>query len=186
MKTNFLQRCFSLLLLFLLCFIFIINLAIEIDATAPNQAFLNQCDLTLLGSFNYLRSDSGTPTQSLHGQTHRIYFSGNAEKSLYWRSKTNDGISNANSTTIDGYLSLGYKIKIDFADTVAVYQLHRNSSSTNTYYTWAYYQISVIDDDISTDLLYRTQRSNNTITYIISGLVLLFIYMLFKILRRGR
>ena len=139
-----------------------------------------------MGHFTYLYSDSNyTPVTSLNGRDYRIYFSGDAEKSILWRSNVNSGISNANSVSVVGYLSQGYKIKIEFADTLAVYQPHRTSSSS-TKDAWAYYSVSVVDDDISTDLLYRTQRSNTIITFLIIGIVLLVLYTIFKMIRRER
>lgn len=164
-----------------------VGLAIGIEAEAPTSVFLDECNLTLYGHFTYLYSDSNyTPVNSLNNTDNRVYFSAEAEKNLLWKSETNSGISNASAESLAGYLSNGYKIKIDFGDTIAVYQPHyyQNYGSQTTRDAWAYYKVTVTDDDISTDLLYRSERSNTVITYLIVGVALIVIYSIFKMLRR--
>ena len=189
LKISFLQQCLRPLLLCLLLCFFLINFGTRINAEAPTNVFLSECDLTLNGHFTYLYSDTSyTVVNSLNNTNNRIYFSAEAEKNLFWKSDTNSGISNASGNTINGYLSNGYKIKIEFGDTVAVYQPHyyQNYGSQNTRDAWAYYQVTVNDDDISTDLIYRSDRSNIVINYSIVGIALIIIYSIFKMLRRER
>lgn len=171
----------------LLSFILFIGSAIGINAEAPTTVYLDECKLMLNGHFTYLYSDTNyTPVNSLNNTDQIIYFSAEAEKNLMWKSDTNSGISNASSSSLNGYLSNGYKIKIDFGDTLAVYQPHyyRDYGQQNQRDAWAYYNITVNDDDISTDLLYRSERSNTIITYLVIGITLIIIYSIFKMLRR--
>lgn len=188
-RTDILQRCLQLSLLCLsLCF-FLISFATLSSAEAPTTVFLDECKLTLYGHFTYLYSDTNyTVVNSLNNSDNRIYFSAEAEKNLVWKSDTNNGISNASVNTLSGYLSNGYKIKIDFGDTVAVYQPHyyQNYGSQNTRDAWAYYKVNVVDDDVSTELLYRSERSNTVINYLIVGVTLIIVYSIFKMLRRER
>lgn len=184
---DILLQCLQLLLLYLLLCFFLINSATLIEAEAPNSVFTNECNLTLNGHFTYLYSEgSYRVINSLNNTDKTIYFASESEKKLLWESDTNYGISNASQDTIFGYLSNGYKIKIDYADTVAVYQPHYNSSGTSQSYRWAYYNVSVNDKDISTDLLYRSDRSNVIINYLVVGVILIVLYTIFKALRRDR
>lgn len=180
---NYLRHCLRLLLLLLLSCIFLIASAITINAVAPTTVFTTENNLKLYGNFAYVTSDNGYPLQSLNGSNLWIYMSSESEKCILWESDTNYGIANASQNTIYGYLANGYRVKMDFADTLAVYQPHRINNNT-TSYQWAYYRISVVDDNISTDLLYRSQRSNNLITLIIGGCICIIIYTIFKRIRR--
>lgn len=182
-SAHFLRFSFCLLLSFIL----FIGSAIAINANAPTNVYLDECKLMLNGHFTYLYSDSNyTPVNSLNNTDNIIYFSAESEKKLIWKSDTNSGISNASASQLNGYLSNGYKIKIDFGDTLAVYQPHyyRDYNQQNQRDAWAYYKVSVNDDDISTDLLYRSERSNTIITYLVIGITLIIIYSIFKMLRR--
>lgn len=184
-SVRFLQFFCCLLLSFILC----IGSVIGINAEAPTNIYLDECKLMLNGHFTYLYSDSNyTPVNSLNNTDNIIYFSAESEKKLIWKSDTNSGISNASASSINGYLSNGYKIKIDFGDTLAVYQPHyyRDYNQQNQRDAWAYYKVTVNDDDISTDLLYRSERSNTIINYLIIGITLIIIYSIFKMLRRER
>nr|CDL65813.1 unnamed protein product [uncultured bacterium] len=184
-KIGILQRCLLLLSLLWLFSSFLIALGIRTDAEAPTSVFQHECQLHLDGHFIYLYSDSNyTPVNNLNGTDHVIYFSAESEKCLLWESDTNYGISNASQTTINGFTA-NYPIRIEFGDTVSVYQPHRTSSSS-TRDAWAYYRVSVNNDDISTDLLYRSERSNTFITYLIVGICLIVLYTIFKMLRRER
>lgn len=179
-----LGRCLLLLrLLLLLCFSSIV-FVIPINADAPTSVFQHECQLHLDGHFIYLYSDSNySPVSNLNGTDHIIYFSAESEKSLLWESDTNYGISNASQLTLNGFTA-NYPCRIEFGDTVAVYQPHRTSSST-TRDAWAYYRVSVNNDDISTSLLYRQNHTDTFITYLIVGVILIFIYSTFRALRRG-
>lgn len=169
-----------------LCFL-LISFATQIEAEAPTSVFTNECNLTLNGHFTYLYSDGNyTVVNSLNNTDKIIYFAAEAEKKLLWDSDINYSISNSSYETIHGYLSSGYQIKIDFGDTVAVYQPHYNTSGTSQSYRWAYYNVSVNDKDISTDLLYRSDRSNVIINYLVVGVILIVLYTIFKALRRDR
>ena len=186
-KTDILQQCLRLLLWLSLSCFFLINFAIQINAIAPTSEFLDKCDLKLNGHFTYLYSDGNyRVVNNLNGTDTIIYFSSEAEKKLLWESDTNSGITNASYDTIYGYLSLGYQVKIAFGDTVAVYQPHYNSSGTSQSNRWAYYSVSINDKDISTDLLYRSQRSSVIINFLIVGVILIVLYTIFKSLRRDR
>ena len=186
-KTDILLQCSRLLLwLSLLCF-FLINFAIQSNAESPTSIFLDECDLKLNGHFTYLYSDGNySVVNNLNNTDRTIYFSSESEKKLLWKSDTNSGISNASYDTIHGYLSLGYQVKIEFGDTVAVYQPHYNSSHSSQSNRWAYYSVSVNDKDISTDLLYRSQRSSVIINLLIVGVILIVLYTIFKSLRRDK
>ena len=186
-RIDILLQCLLSLLLFLLLCFFLISSAIPINAEAPTSVFTNECNLTLNGHFTYLYSEgSYSVVNNLNNTDKTIYFSSESEKKILWESDTNYGITNSSQDTIFGYLSNGYKIKIDFADTVAVYQPHYNSSHSSQSYRWAYYNVSVNDKDISTDLLYRSDRSNVIINYLIVGVILIVLYTIFKALRRDR
>lgn len=168
-----------------LCFL-LIGLQIGVSAEAPTTVYLDQCELTADVHLTYLYSDNDyTVINNLNNTDQIIYFSAESEKCVLWDSDSNYGISNASASTLNGFLSLGYKIKIDYADTIAVYQPHYYTSyNQSTRDAWAYYRASV--NDIDTDLLYRSERSNTVVNLLIVGIILLIISAIFKMLRRER
>nr|CDL65822.1 unnamed protein product [uncultured bacterium] len=183
-KIGTLQRCSLLLLLFWSFAFFSINFAIPISSDAPTTVFQHECTLHLNGHFTYLYSDSNyTPVNNLNNSDHTIYFSAESERCLLWESDTNHSVSNASQSTLNGFTA-NFPMRIEFGDTVAVYQPHRTSSSS-TRDAWAYYNVSVNNDDISTDLLYRPQHTDTLITYLIIGVILIVLYSTFRALRRG-
>lgn len=184
-KIGISRRCLLSLSLCLLFVFFSINSAILINAEAPTSVFQHECTLYLNGHFTYLYSDNNyTPVSSLNNTDHVIYLSAESERCLLWESDTNYGISNASQVTLSGFTA-NYPCRIEFGETVAVYQPHRSSSSSSIRNSWAYYRVSVNNDDISTSLLYRQNHTDTLITYLIIGVILIIIYSTFRALRRG-
>lgn len=176
--ARFLRYLFCLLLSFILC----IGLVIGINADSPTNVFISECGLTARGYFTYMHSDNNyTPVNNLNGKTLDLYFTAEAEHKILWDSKQENYITNASSNTITGFLNL-YNFKIESGQYVAVYQPHTYNQYNRD--GWAYYKVTIVDKDIDTDLLYRSDRSNSVITYIISGIILIIIYSIFKMLRR--
>lgn len=180
-SARFLQYFFCLLLSFTL----FIGSAIGINAASPTTVFISQCGLTAKGYFTYMYSDNNySPVNNLNGQTLDLYFTAEAEHKILWDSKQANYITNASSDTVNGFLSQ-YNFKIESGQYVAVYQPHiRNNDYERD--AWAYYKVTIVDKDIDTDLIYRSDRSNSVITYIVSGIILIIIYSIFKMLRRER
>lgn len=177
---RFLQYFFCLLLSFTLS----IGSAIGIKADSPTNVFISECGLTAKGYFTYMYSDNNyTPVNNLNGKTLDLYFTAEAEHKILWDSKQENYITNASSNTVTGYLNL-YNFKIESGQYVAVYQPHTYNQYNRE--GWAYYKVTIVDKDIDTDLLYRSDRSNSVITYIVSGIILIIIYSIFKMLRRER
>lgn len=178
-SVRFLQFFCCLLLSFILC----IGSAIGINAASPTSVFISECELTAKGYFTYLYSDSSySPINNLNGQTLELYFTKEAEHKILWDSKSANYITNASENTVNGFLSQ-YNFKIDSGQNVAVYQPHRkyNDDERNA---WAYYKVTIVDNDIDSDLLYRSDRSNTFIILISAGIVILIISTLFKFIRR--
>lgn len=168
----------------LLSFILFIGSAIGINADSPTNVFISECGLTAKGYFTYMYSENNyTPVNNLNGKTLDLYFTAEAEHKILWDSKQENYITNASQNTVTGFLNL-YNFKIDSGKYVAVYQPHNYKDYTRD--IWAYYKVTIVDKDIDTDLLYRSDRSNSVITYIISGIILIIIYSIFKMLRRER
>lgn len=177
---HFLRYFFCLLLSFIL----FIGSAIGINAASPTTVFISQCGLTAKGYFTYMYSDNNySPVNNLNGQTLELYFTAEAEHKILWDAEQANYITNASSNTVTGFLTQ-YNFKIDSGQYVAVYQPHHYKDYTRD--SWAYYKVTIVDKDIDTDLLYRSNRSNTVITYIISGIILIIIYSTFKMLRRER
>lgn len=175
------SRFLSYLLLF---FTLSIGLVIGINADSPTNVFISECGLTAKGYFTYMYSDNNySPVNNLNGKTLELYFTAEAEHKILWDSKQENYITNASQETVTGYLNL-YNFKIDSGKYVAVYQPHNYKDYTRD--SWAYYKVTIVDKDIDTDLLYRSDRSNSVITYIVSGIILIIIYSIFKMLRRER
>lgn len=179
-SAHYLRYLFCLLLSFIL----FIGSAIGTNAASPTTVFISQCGLTAKGYFTYMYSDNNySPVNNLNGQTLDLYFTAEAEHKILWESKQANYITNASSDTVTGFLNQ-YNFKIDSAQYVAVYQPHNYNQYNRD--AWAYYKVTIVDKDIDTDLLYRSDRSNTVITYIISGIILIIIYSTFKMLRRER
>lgn len=175
---HFLRYFFCLLLSFIL----FIGSAIETNAVSPTTVFISQCGLTAKGYFTYMYSDNNySPVNNLNGKTLDLYFTAEAEHKILWDSKQANYITNASSNTVTGFLAQ-YNFKIDSGQYVGVYQPH----SYNQYERdgWAYYKVTIVDNDIDTDLLYRSDRSNTFIILISAGIVILIISTLFKFIRR--
>ena len=167
----------------LLSFTLFIGSAIGINAASPTSVFISECGLTAKGYFTYMYSDSDyKPVNSLQGQTLNLYFTKEAEHKILWDSDSANYITNASSETVTGFLSQ-YNFKIDAGQYVAVYQPHRTNGNYNRD-AWAYYMVTISDNDIDTDLLYRSDRSNTFIILISAGIVILIISTLFKFIRR--
>lgn len=168
----------------LLSFTLFIGSVIEIKADSPTTVFMSECGLTAKGYFTYMYSDNNyTPVNNLSGQTLDLYFTKEAEHKILWDSKQANYITNASSDTITGFLTQ-YNFKIESGQYVGVYQPHTYNQYNRD--GWAYYKVTIVDKDIDTDLLYRSDRSNSVITYIVSGIILIIIYSIFKMLRRER
>ena len=179
-SVRYLRYLFCLLLSFIL----FIGSAIGINANSPTTVFISQCGLTAKGYFTYMYSDNNySPVNNLNGQTLDLYFTAEAEHKILWDSEQANYITNASSNTITGFLTQ-YNFKIDSGQYVAVYQPHNYNQYNRD--AWAYYKVTIVDKDIDTDLIYRSDRSNSVITYIVSGIILIIIYSIFKMLRRER
>lgn len=179
-SVRYLRYLFCLLLSFIL----FIGSAIGTNAVSPTNVFISECGLTAKGYFTYMYSDNNySPVNNLNGKTLDLYFTAEAEHKILWDSKQENYITNASSNTVTGYLNL-YNFKIESGQYVAVYQPHTYNQYNRD--SWAYYKVTIVDKDIDTDLLYRSDRSNNVITYIVSGIILIIIYSFFKMLRRER
>ena len=166
----------------LLSFTLFIGSVIEIKAESPTSVFLSECGLTAKGYFTYMYSDNSySPVNNLNGKTLDLYFTSEAEHKILWDSEQANYITNASSNTVTGFLSQ-YNFKIESGQYVGVYQPHTYNQYNRD--GWAYYKVTIVDKDIDTDLLYRSDRSNSVITYIISGIILIIIYSIFKMLRR--
>lgn len=175
---RFLQYFFCLLLSFIL----FIGSAIGINADSPTNVFISECGLTAKGYFTYMYSDNNySPVNNLNGKTLDLYFTAEAEHKILWDSKQENYITNASSNTVTGYLNL-YNFKIESGKYVAVYQPHTYNQYNRD--GWAYYKVTIVDNDIDTDLLYRSDRSNTFIILISAGIVILIISTLFKFIRR--
>ena len=175
---HFLRYFFCLLLSFTL----FIGSVIEINAESPTSVFMSECGLTAKGYFTYMYSDNSySPVNNLNGKTLDLYFTSEAEHKILWDSEQANYITNASSNTVTGFLSQ-YNFKIESGQYVGVYQPHTYNQYNRD--GWAYYKVTIVDKDIDTDLLYRSDRSNSVITYIISGIILIIIYSIFKMLRR--
>lgn len=160
-----------------------VGLATASSASSPTSVFLSECGLTAKGYFTYMYSESDyIPVNSLNGQILKLYFTKEAEHKILWDSDSANYITNASAETVTGFLSQ-YNFKIDSAQYVAVYQPHRyNNNYTRD--AWAYYKVTISDNEIDTDLLYRSDRSNTFIILISAGIVVLLISTLFKLIRR--
>ena len=169
----------------LLSFILFIGSAIGINAVSPTSVFMSECGLTAKGYFTYLYSDSSyRPVNNLNGQTLELYFTAEAEHKILWDSDSANYITNSSENTVTGFLSQ-YNFKIESGQNVAVYQPHIKNNDYERD-AWAYYKVTIVDKDIDTDLIYRSDRSNSVVTYIVSGIILIIIYSIFKMLRRER
>lgn len=178
-------RYLRLLFCLLLSFILFIGSAIGINAITPTTVFMSECGLTAKGYFTYLYSDSSyKPVNNLNGQTLVLYFTKESEHKILWDSDSANYITNSSENTVTGFLSQ-YNFKIESGQNVAVYQPHIKNNDYERD-AWAYYKVTIVDKDIDTDLLYRSDRSNSVITYIVSGIILIIIYSIFKMLRRER
>lgn len=176
---QFLQYFSCLLLSFILC----IGSAIGINANSPTSVFMSECGLTAKGYFTYLYSDSSyKPVNNLNGQTLVLYFTKESEHKILWDSDSANYITNSSENTITGFLSQ-YNFKIESGQNVAVYQPHIKNNDYERD-AWAYYKVTIVDNDIDSDLLYRSDRSNTFIILISAGIVILIISTLFKFIRR--
>lgn len=181
---RFLARFSQSLYCLFLSFILLIGLAIGSNAVTPTSVFISECGLKAKGYFTYMYSDNGyTPTNNLNGQTLNLYFTKEAEHKILWDSDSANYITNASSDTVTGFLTQ-YNFKIESGQYVAVYQPHYTTNSSYTRDTWAYYKVTISDNDIDTDLLYRSDRANMFVILISAGIIILIISTLFKIVRR--
>lgn len=181
MRSSVLCSRFLCLLLSLLI---LLNTSLTVIADSPTSVYIKECKLTAKGYFTYMYSDSGyTPTNSLDGQTLTLYFTAEAEHKILWDSDSYNYITNASSETVTGYLTQ-YPFKIETGQYVAVYQPHKYGSNNYTRDAYAYYKVTVSEDDIKTDLLYRSERSNTFIILISAGIVIIIISTLIKFIRR--
>ena len=166
----------------LLSFILFIGSVIEIKADSPTTVFMSECGLTAKGYFTYMYSDNDyTQLNNLTGQTLDLYFTKEAEHKILWDSEQANYITNASSDTVTGFLTQ-YNFKIESGQYVGVYQPHKYNQYNRD--GWAYYKVTIVDNDIDTDLLYRSDRSNTFIILISAGIVILIISTLFKFVRR--
>lgn len=178
-SAHYLRFSFCLLLSFIL----FIGSAIGINAVTPTTVFMSECGLTAKGYFTYMYSDSSyRPVNNLNGQTLELYFTAEAEHKILWDSQHANYITNASSDTVTGFLTQ-YNFKIESGQNVAVYQPHLKNNDYERD-AWAYYKVTIVDNDIDTDLLYRSDRSNTFIILISAGIVILIISTLFKFIRR--
>lgn len=124
----------------------------------------------------YMGSDWGAPTTNLgDSHLHTLYFSGDAERSLY----RDPYLTNSNDNDVHGFIDAVYSFTIPLAGRLAVRQTH--TDGRNSRESTAYYEATV--EEITTDLLYRSDRGQILITCVCTGLVLVSGYTL---LRRSR
>lgn len=147
-------------------------LPIETDATST---FFQQNEMWVTGTLRYVNSSWGYPSDNLNGETHKIYFSAEAERSLL----KDPYLSNASQTTLKAYLDNNMSCQIPFGGRLEVTQSHYSSSSNKT--ATAYYDVVV--NDMQTNILYRPTRNDNYITYISIGLILFGCITVIKVLR---
>lgn len=172
-RDSFLRFCsFVCLLLFLS-----LRFSTVIDATST---YYQNNDLWVTGTLIYTGSSRGTPIYNLDdGQARRMYFNAEAENCLV----RDPYLSNLSSDTVLGWIDDGYKIQIEYGGTLAVYQPHYYTSGSQQYETdaWAYYDVSI--QSMATELLWRSERSNEWIAIVTGGVILIVIWTIMRVVR---
>lgn len=148
-----------------------------INATST---YYNNNDLWVNGTLTYTGSSRGTPIDRLDdGHVRRVWFNAEAENCLV----RDPYISNLSSDTVSGWIEDGYKIQIEYGQGLAVYQPHYYTTGNNQYEqdAWAYYDLEVVT--IATELLWRSERSNEWIGIVTGGVILIVIYTIMRVVR---
>lgn len=164
----------SCLLLFLsvslLSFGFLMLSVTEINATAT---YYQNNEMYLTGTLIYRGSSTNyEPVDNLDGRKLIIYLNGEAERTL----AIDPYLTNMCIQTVEGWVEAGYECSIPYSDRLHVTQLLRtNTTSRNG---TAYYDVEV--EDIQTNLLFRPERNNTYITFIVCGLILLSFWCVIK------
>ena len=163
--------------------ILLVNSPIKIEATAPTGTYYNTNEMHLTGTLLYVGSQYSTPVNNLDGTSHDIFLDAEAERKLS-QGDAGQYLTNLSSSTVSGYLDIGYACQIPYADCLWVKQdLYYNyGTSQSVREGWAYYEVIV--DDIQTNLLYRPERNDRYITIITAGALLFGLITIFKVVRR--
>ena len=127
------------------------------------------------GTLTYVNSSWGYPSDSLTGETHRIYFSAEAERCLLRK----PSLSNASQNTVKAYLDNGMECSIVFGGRLGVNQEHYNGQYNRE--ATAYYDVTV--NEMATNALYRPQRNDFYIKVILCALVIFGVVCVFKAVR---
>lgn len=163
-----------LLVLLLLLFLLFNLLTVEIDATST---YYQNNEMWVSGYLHYISSSRGSPNNNLDdGQVHRIYLNAEAERKL----ARDPYLTNMSSNTVVGWIDEGYEIKIPYSQRLEVTQPHTYNNQTN-YSATAYYDVEVVE--MQTNLLYRPERNDKYITLIVSGLIVLTMWCVIKVVR---
>lgn len=163
---------YSLLLLSVLSLLFgfLMLFAIETNATAT---YYENNEMYLTGTLIYRGSSTNyEPVDNLNGRRLIIYLNGEAERTL----AIDPYLTNMCIQTVEGWIEAGYECSIPYSDRLHVTQLLKtNTTSRNG---TAYYDVEV--EEIQTNLLFRPERNNTYITFIVCGLILLSFWCVIK------
>lgn len=177
MRTRYQDSYLHFFLSVCLCLFLSLRSSIAIDATST---YYQNNDLWVTGTLIYTGSSRGTPIYNLDdGQVRRMYFNAEAENSLV----RDPYLSNLSADTVLGWIDDGYKIQIEYGGTLAVYQPHNYTSGSQQYETeaWAYYDVSI--QSMATELLWRSERSNEWIGIVTGGVILIVIWTIMRVIR---
>lgn len=125
-------------------------------------------------------SDNGTRIEQLDdGQVHRMWFNAESENTLV----RDPYLSNVSENPAVGWIEDGYKIQIEYGQTLAVYQPHLIQTGTTQYTRdgWAYYNVEI--NTMATELLWRSERSNDWIAVVTGGVILIVIWTIMRVVR---
>lgn len=163
-----------LFLLPLLFFLLLNSLTIRIDATST---YYDNNEMWVQGYLHYVGSSRGTVNDNLDdGQVHRIYLNAEAERCL----AREPYLTNMALQSVEGWVDAGYNCSIPYGQRLYVEQPHTYNNSTN-YNATAYYDVEVVT--MKTNLLYRPERNDKYITLIVSGLIILTMWCVIKVVR---
>lgn len=170
--SNFGSR--SLLASLLLSFLLLSCLTVEIDATST---YYNNNEMWVQGYLHYVGSSRGTVNDNLDdGQVHRIYLNAEAERCL----AREPYLTNMALEVVEGWIDDGYECSIPYSQRLNVEQPHTYNNQSN-YNATAYYDVEVVA--MQTNLLYRPERNDKYITLIVSGLVIMTMWCVIKVVR---
>lgn len=138
----------------------------------------NDNDLQIVGTLTYMGSASSyTPVDILSGN-YGIEMCNEAEGNLV----KEPYLTSCSQEQYTGVLDNGYDCYFKYGTYLCVTQPHYYSNTTGTRDAVAYYRVDVIN--IDTQLLYRPERAENTISIVVAGIVLIGVYSVLKWVRR--